>query len=303
MKTAICSLAALVVSAACFTPSFAGTPVLDGTLDVGAGYGSVLAVQNTDTSFGNADGSFLNGDGELDNLYATSDATHLYLFIGGNIASNGNIYAIYIDNSAETGGVNVTPGLTGGDGYFEGNKLGGITFPAGMNVDYALAWKCFDDGGDGDLDWRYQTATYVGTPATGAAAGNFDTGDNSNPVSDLSQPIKFGRDNSNNAGVNGYSGPTPTTGNPGAVTTGLELAIPRSEFGSPADGTAINIVVAYTGASGDFWSNQTLPSVVTPQDHLGNPPLDLATGSKAISGFATHTLGAVSSVEQWSIYE
>jgi len=286
-------------------------PTIDGSLDA-AIYGTAVSVQTQDTSFGNAgNGSVLSDGGELDALYIDNDGTNLYLMVTGNIEGNGNILLVAIDSVPETGGSDgVFAGIDGADGYFNtngtGTGIGGTTFPTGFNLDYLLAYKVFDDGGDSDLDWRYQDAdVFAGTPST-TAFGNFDTGASTNPAIDTgSATIQMAYDGSNTAGVDGApsGGPYTTSGNPGAVTTGVELVIPLSLLGSSAPGPNedLNIICAYTSGNGDFWSNQTLPpwSAQSGSDHLATDPDLDASGI----GFVTYTLSTNSSVNDWSLLE
>jgi len=268
-----------------------GTPTLDGAIAGGDGaiYGSPLATQNVDTSFGNANGSLLGGGGgELDRLYVAWDATTLYVLTTGNIEASGNILFVFIDNGNNAGGVTgAFAGISGGDGYFQGagSGMGGSTFPTGMNVDFALAWKCFDDGGDSDLDWRYQTANLVA--GTTAVFGNFDTSDGTNPVVDTSQTIDMAIDNSNAAGVGGT--PPGLSGDPTTVTTGVELGIPFTQIpGTFTPSTSMQIFVAYCSGDGNFFSNQALPAPATPGSHLATDPnFSTANGGLTPAVFST----------------
>lgn len=285
---AVIAIAALVP---CALAGF-GTPTLDGSLTGDeAIYGAAIAIQNVDTSFGDANGNLLGGGGsELDGLYLAWDASNLYVLCTGNLESNGNILFVFIDNTANAGGVSgLFTGINGGDGYFQpngsGNGMGGSTFPTGMNVDYALAYKVFDDGGDSDLDWRYQEANL--TAGTTSVFGNFDTADGTNPVVDTSQVIDMAIDNSNAAGVGGS--PPSQSGAPAAVTTGIELGIPFSQIpGSFTTTTPFQIFVAICSGDGNFFSNQTLPPPTTPGSHLGTDP-DFSTANGGLTP-ATFTL-------------
>ena len=78
---------------------------VDGTRD--SGYVSALAVQTCGTSFGAG-----AGGSSLANAYAINDGTHLYLFIAGNLETNWNKLAIYLDT--KTGGQNKLSNTGGG---------------------------------------------------------------------------------------------------------------------------------------------------------------------------------------------
>ena len=109
---AVASLA-LVSSATAQIARF--TPTVDGTRD--SSYGSAIAVQTTQTEYGDATtGTLDTGGSELDALFAARDASNLYIMAAGNLEENGNILWIFIDNVAETGGFQgAAPALTGGD--------------------------------------------------------------------------------------------------------------------------------------------------------------------------------------------
>lgn len=258
-----------------------GTATIDGTVD--GIYGAAAAVQTQNTSFGNANGSLFGGGGELNGLYITNDATNLYITVTGNVEASGNILLYAIDEVADTAGTEgLFAGISGGDGYFQGigNGIGGTTFPTGFDLDYLLAVKGFNAGGDGDFDWRYQIAQ-IGAGTT-AAFGNFDTTATTNPAidttNDVTNNIDIALNNSNATGVAGQTGGNPSTypnsgTNPALVTTGWETSIPLSVIGSPAPGEVINIIVAYTSGDGNFWSNQILPAWSTQaSDHLATDP-------------------------------
>lgn len=254
--------------------AFAGfaTVTVDGTVD--AAYGAALAVQNANTSFGDAtSGNLIGGGGsEMDALYVAHDNTNLYLCITGNLESNGNIHLVVIDNFDDNSGITgAFAGINGADGYFQtngsGNGMGGSTFPSGMNVDYLGAFKCFNN----PLEWRYQTSTDM---ATTTAFGNFATGATTNPAINSQNGYTFALNNANTAGVAGTGGGFPASGGPpGSVTTGLELAIPLTELGTVTLGTTqLGIFVAHTSGDANFFSNQCLPPAATPQDHFATDP-------------------------------
>ena len=293
----ICMAVALSVLAA--GAAVAGPP-LDGTRET-ANYPTALAVQTTQTLFGDSNSGtlFANG-GELDAFYATNDATDLVVMLTGNLETNGNGLVIWIDNTADATGNSTAPNISGGDGYFTAGKLGGTIFPAGFNADYGIVVKCFNS----PLEWRYQVADLRGTGSTGSGQGNFNTTATTNPAVNAQGGFTFALNNSNTAGVTG--GAAAGTGGD-LVTTGLEFAIPRSAIGSPANGTEIRMIALYANADFNFWSNQVLPGLATPGGNIGNTfPINLGAGASTLSapGYVSYTLAAVpAAVGDWTSYE
>ncbi len=292
----ICMAAALAAFAA--GTALAGPP-LDGTREP-ANYPTALAVQTTQTGFGDANnGSLFANGGELDAFYATNDATDLIVMLTGNLEANGNGLVIWIDNTADATGNSTAPNISGGDGYFSSGKLGGTIFPSGFNADYGIVVKCFNN----PLEWRYQVADLRGTGSTGSGQGNFNTGATSNPAVNTQSGFTFALNNSNTAGVSAGSG----AGSGGdLVNTGLEFAIPRSAIGSPTNGTEIRMIAMYANADFNFWSNQVLPGLATPGGNIGSSfPVNLGTGSTALSspGYVSYTLASVpAGVGDWNMY-
>src|SRR5215470_3202924 len=90
-------------------------PLVDGTKD--AEYGTALAVQTTNTQFGNArPPSELNGS-ELDAAYAKIVSGRLYLMLTGNLEPNFNKLDVFIDS--QPGGENTLSGTPQYD-FFNG---------------------------------------------------------------------------------------------------------------------------------------------------------------------------------------
>jgi hypothetical protein len=68
----------------------------------------------------------------------------------------------------------------------------------------------------------------------------------------------------------------PQSGNPGAVTTGIEIAIPLAALGNPTG--PIRIAGFINGGQHDFASNQFIGGFATQQNNLGEPrSIDLST--------------------------
>ncbi len=294
------SMAAVASFATLATLALAGPPV-DGTREV-ANYPTAAALQTNQAGFGDElVGNLFTNEGELDGMYVTNDATSVYVMLTGNLATNGNGMVIWFDNTADATGTTTAPVISGGDGYFGSGKLGGTIFPAAFNADYGLVVKCFNN----PLEWRYQFADLRAGGSTPGGQGNFATGATTNPAINTQGGYTFGLNNSNVAGVEAGSG--TASGNASTVTTGLELAIPRADLGSPADGTEVRFIALYSNSNFDFWSNQILPPRATDGANIGNTfPIDLSTGTHQLAapGYASYTLtGTPAAVENWSMMD
>lgn len=238
----------------CVVPAFA-VPVLDGQRDVV--YGSAVSVQSVNTQFG-------DNFSELNAAYARVQGGTLYLMLTGNLEGNFNRLNIFIDSKA--GGQNVLEA----DGHFGGsnpendgwaNKHSGMTFDAGFEADYMLILR--QGGTRFDIDYA----------VVGGGLGNFLTGGDvfggstvgSNAAA-LANGIGVAFDNSNVAGVLGGTGAADSAAAL-AVATGIELAIPLSAIGNPADVILISAMV--NGSNHDYLSNQFLGGLVPGTGNLG----------------------------------
>jgi len=197
------------------------TPIIDGILDTV--YGTIAAtssrVQKNYTGFGNATHGNKAGrfggpgaDGsEINAIFARKDATHLYLFISGNLEDNFNKLEIFVDSKA--GGQNVLsllPDAFGG--------INGLTFDAGFTADYLFSVYC---GGTSAVDIANAGIDYSDIPTAGggtwANLGQNRMADPTQPepglfIDDPANPgtpvlstsgIQLGINNSNIAGVVG----------------------------------------------------------------------------------------------------
>ncbi|MEQ8770948.1 MAG: hypothetical protein RIB60_10630 [Phycisphaerales bacterium] len=184
------------------------TPAIDGTRD--AGYGAAAFLQGNYTGFGNNENATVDGEGpmnpgsEIDAVYVAKDATHLYIFVAGNLQANGNGLDIYLDTAA---GGSTTIGSGSGSGAFILDGQSGTNFDAGMEPDYLISVDSFDDDSDtgtvnvprvhagpiaGDIDLA-GNITGWGAAGAGTATGG-DAG---------AATVQLGVDNSNIAGVTG----------------------------------------------------------------------------------------------------
>ncbi|MAY74030.1 MAG: hypothetical protein CMJ31_04750 [Phycisphaerae bacterium] len=117
-----------------------GSATVDGTLD--AGY--ALYFQQTNfTGFGdNGDATAQGGGGsEIDAVWAMQDANNIYLFVAGNLESNGNALDLYFDTVAG-GATGLNSGS--GDGGFIVNAQSGMVFDAGFTPDKVISIDAFD---------------------------------------------------------------------------------------------------------------------------------------------------------------
>jgi len=247
MRTKLMFVAALAVASAAQAQI-----ALDGAAD--AAYGSPVAVQNTQTGFGDSNLGvidYANGS-EIDALYAKVDSGFLYLVVAGNLESNFNKLEIFIDGVA--GGQNKLRG-NNPDVDFNGlNRMGddgtgnGMTFDKGFAADLWVSLTC---GGSPFAVYMNQaqlltkgggTGGYLGTGGAGAAgSATFPSG------------FGFGVDNSNAAGVTGGT----LLGSGKGVSKGVEVKIPLSAIPGYTSGD-LKVFVAVNGGGHDYLSNQVL---------------------------------------------
>lgn len=196
-----------------------GTRSIDGSLDggvAGSNYTRVFLQQNF-TGFGNetdgtVDGSGPNGGGsEIDAVYMAKDATNLYIFVAGNLETNGNGLDIYLDTGA--GGQSTLLSAGGSGGFIPGGQAS-LVFDAGFAANFVLSVDTFDGDADGStvnvprafFGQAGGTIDLAGSiPGYGAANAGALTGGDAGVAS-----LALGFDNSNIAGVEGNPAqPTP----------------------------------------------------------------------------------------------
>lgn len=261
----------------CNAAAFAQTPVIDGALDTI--YCDALAVQDTQTQFGNAGQGLVDQafGSELDNAYAYISGGTLYLYIGGNLESNNNDLEIFFDTRA--GGQNRLQGdnpNVAGNGL---NRLGenppaagnGLTFDAAFTADYYLTLEGNTGANGFEIRANYAELRVGANPGVGFFLGNgryanltsggaLTGGDAGAPV------VRVTINNSNTAGVNGGTGVELDGG--AGVATGIEIAIPLTALGSPTANFRVTAFV--NGAQHDFLSNQSLAGIFG-GSNLGEP--------------------------------
>ncbi len=250
------AIAALAASVSSF--AFAGSIFMDmdGQLDPSAG--PVLAVQNTQTQFGNSNiGSISFANGSELNVahgFVNTDSGYLRLFIGGNLESNFNKFELFIDY--KDGGQNKLRG-DNPDVDFNGlNRMGddgsgnGLTFDAGFEADLYLTLTC----GNSPL------ATFANTSEVltngGGSGGFIGSGSSGTSILNGNNGTLIALDNSNTGGVDSGTGSASGAG----VTTGIEIAIPLSLLPGYADGD-IKVTAFINGGGHDFVSNQVLGGI------------------------------------------
>ncbi len=256
--------------------------VMDGLAD--AAYGDAIAIQNTNTQFGDAsDGTlgFCNGS-EIDGLFAFVQDGYLYLVIAGNLESNFNKLEIFIDAVPDEGQNPILGNNNSIDfnalntmGEFVDPKTGevqpGLTFDAAFVPDF---WVTFTGGqGTGpkgepiyDTYCSYaQLLTGGGDTGTAGFAGPGHGG--AKGALTLDNQIEIAIDNSNIAGVIG--GPELNEDGGAGVSTGIEVAIPLAALGY-TDGDDIGISAMVNGSGHDFISNQVIGGLGG-SDNLGFP--------------------------------
>ncbi|MEZ6189930.1 MAG: hypothetical protein R3C45_01390 [Phycisphaerales bacterium] len=280
-------LLAALAPAAWAGPSIAAI-TLDGTRD--AAYGPALAVQTVQTGFGNATNpSGLGGGGELDAAYAVVENGRLYIMLTGNIENNFNKLSLFIDS--KPGGENVLSASPQYDYEYLSQNFGGMTFDAGFAADYHLyaRWGSLtgsiftvdivdrNGGGSATVKGNGGYANVGG--GTGVQSGVVNPGDmglgstgvgevrNLTPF--LTQPLEFGFNNTNTAGVGGSSGAAANQAAALAVTKGFEFSIALTDIGNPQPGDAIKIHAAYGNGNNNYHSNQILGGLPVGTGNLG----------------------------------
>ncbi|MBC7449064.1 MAG: choice-of-anchor D domain-containing protein [Hymenobacteraceae bacterium] len=239
-----------------------GTALVDGTRD--ATYPAALGVQNNATSFGNStSGDDGNASGsELDNVHTQIIGNDLYIFLGGNLETNGNHLELFFDSKRNVGATVVGQNklLTGNTG--PAGAMTGLQFDAAVNADYAVSVKA---NANGALDFSYSIIGTTDGGAVGAGTG---------PITataldfDLSAGTLAGLGAINNSNTGGVTG--SLVGTPGSVDTGIELRIPLSALGTSANNGPIRLTAFVNSANHGFASNQFLASLPASSGHAGN---------------------------------
>lgn len=269
---------------------------IDGVITSGEyGAGFQLAVQTVQTSFGDANNpapDAANGS-EADSISIRDTGDDLIIGIAGSFETNGNFAAIFID--ADSNGASGATTIPANPFSF----AVGTVMPTGFGCDVIITPNAGGPGQtaycnahtfDGTIssDFIGSAAGTAGLPTTGTITGN---------VEGVSRSFPIAYDNRNTAGVE--AGTAAATGNAANVFRGLEIAIPRTLLRSNVPigpQTQIKVFVAITG--GSFFSNQVLPPLATPGNHLGTAP-NLSANSVITYNF----VNLPTSVETWEAFE
>jgi hypothetical protein len=231
-----------------------------------APYGPALSVQQNSTGFGDASGGNIqdaNGS-EVDAAYAYSDGANVHLLFTGNLESNFNKLAIFIDNGSALG----QNQITGGNGLPA--PYTGFSFDTGFRATQFISVTCGHPGGgafqmfvDG-ADLTNGMGGFIGQN-DGQSGGVLGGGNNF-------FNMLVALDNSNGAGVTGASGTGALT-----ATTGVELQIPLASLGLAA--ADFRVCAFINGQNHDYASNQFLGSLPFGQGNLGGDGAGNFTGS------------------------
>ncbi|QDU91531.1 hypothetical protein Pla175_49600 [Pirellulimonas nuda] len=274
-------------------------PTIDGARD--ALYGPPAALQTVQTGFGNAtQANGLGPGGELDAAYATVVGDRLYVLLAGNIENNFNKLSMFFDT--RPGGENVLSAAPSYDYEGVSRNLGGLTFDAGFQADLHLYARW------GSLTGSVFTVDIVdraggaspavtgnGAPASagqgsavqhgvvtpvdlGLAPGPGGVGEARTLGGLLTQPLEFGLNNTNTAGVTGGSG-AANQADAAAVATGFEFSIALADLGSPRPGQLIKLHAAYGNSNHNYHSNQVLGGLPAGAGNLGGNGAGASTGS------------------------
>jgi hypothetical protein len=238
----------LLIVAAMAAPASAQI-VVDGTKD--AAYGGALSVQTTQTGFGDNASEWNAG-------YAKLDGGFLKLMLTGNLEANFNKLAIFIDSKA--GGQSVFDS----SGNDSAAAMDGLTFDVPFTADYHLIAR----RGSSKFDLDFANLGSQSASGYFDVFGGADFGAGSTGTGVNGSPIAVAYNGSNVLGVTGGTGAADQTA-AAAVTTGLELGIALSDLGYV--GGPIRIMVGQNNQDHNYWSNQFLGGLATPQDNLMGP--------------------------------
>ena len=232
------ALALTIAGALIGPPGYAQT--VDGRRD--AAYGPALALQNNTTGFG-------DNVSELDGVYARISGGKLYLLLTGNLDTGGNRLVLFLDDSPKVNGSTFNAGEWPSIG--NSDRLDNLAFEPGFTPEIMLS--LYTSGAN----------TYADFAAIHAAS-SFFLGSADGASKTLTFPSgatgALAVDNANRAGVNAT--PSASLGNPGAVTTGIELAIPLTDIAPGySAATPLRLVAFIASNSFDLLSNQVLGGI------------------------------------------
>jgi len=272
-----CGIGLAIGGSLILTGAALAQPVVDGINIDATDYGAEIWVNtvnptgfgdNTDPSAGNATGSEIDGMYGIIGVNGLGEPT-LFIGVPGNIETNFNKLDLFFDYDPGVGqnkllGTNPDVDNNGLNRMGDDGTGNGLTFDASFT---ANAWFSLTSGNyDCHVDSADTFASFADLDLqVGMFLGQTVTGDNQLTGGDNPFGIEVSINNSNVDGVTSSS----TTGSE-LVTTGMEIAIPLSAFGSPTG--PIKIVGFINGGGHDFLSNQVFGgSPDAPIDNLGEP--------------------------------
>jgi hypothetical protein len=256
-------------------------PTLDGQNITTEGFGTAVAVQDTATDFGDEGldpvvdcDTDVQAGSEINELFVqdTGAAGGLEIGLTGNLEQNGNNLVIFIDSVAAAG----ENTLDGNDGRITGmatSILPNKPDANPMNADYAVVFNLFSGTAFVDLvNLNSDISTYIGSDEVDSGDGFLD---NSGVVPGWRAIIN----NTNFDGVSGDSADDPQTSAAETAETGVELLVPFTEIGSPADQQEICVWAVIGNQDMGFLSNQILPALSGSGGigNYGGPVDDFAT--------------------------
>lgn len=273
MKNLFTFAAASALAAASFTAQ--AQIVLDGRLtasEITAGNYRLLGKFTNPRGF---------GDAGLLSLYAGSNATKMFFFVGGTVETNGNAFQLYLD-LPNAPGVPVGTPLTGASA---GTSFQNVTAKMDLAVDVALALR--SDG----MAFKIEGATYTATTAasmdlTTATAQLAGTGTpaalsataTATPGYTSFAGTRVAYRNAGTGSIAANPGNTvPNTGVSygGVGSYGWEIEINRVAAGITA-GSQVGVFILQNGGDGGYMSSDFIPQTSAPlTTNNGN----LATGA------------------------
>ncbi|MBI5865788.1 MAG: hypothetical protein HZB38_15050 [Planctomycetes bacterium] len=254
--------------------AMATTPTIDG-LNIAADFaGPAIAVQDTNTQFG-------NNQNELCQMFLTGDLDNMYLGLTGNLDDN-NALLIFVDVDPAAGPgtiLNTDPG-----GACPSNvptvvrMLSGTKFDDDFHPDYCLSVSVGKFPGHSDYqlvdacdltDLNTIVSLNLGIGVLTSRPGQprpegagLLTGNSG---------VRIAIDNRNDLGVGDYGiSPTPAPGEPESALSGIEIAIPKALLGLHANHAVRLFAYVSNNAQGGgggpcfrqgYGSNQALPGL------------------------------------------
>jgi hypothetical protein len=259
-KTAVLTCGA--VSAFLGAAACASAQNMNGTVN-NAFYGSPRAVQTINSGFGlAAGGADSAGGSELDAAYGQISGGTLWLFLAGNLESNGNHVNVFIDGGAPGQNILALPAT----GTMQ--AMNGSVFSPGFQASFALDMNVYSPSEGVTPGTLYsEEYTLFGVPAGGYVGA----------LPESSLGIAAGSDggvshlylNNNHASTMGSPQGSALSGaTSGAnTTTGLELAIPLSAIGYT--GGSIMVLADINGGGDAYLSNQFAPGLAVGTSNVG----------------------------------